>query len=108
MGGRFGRVRLVDHLLGKTKTPSAFEAGLSTFGVGQELSTAGWRDLFDQLLFDGLLREDPNDGRPLIGLGDADGVKAILPNSTGFSASTGPAGCTLAVAFGSGLGRMAL
>ena len=37
MGGRFGRGRLVEHLLGKTKDPSAFEAGLSTFGVGKEL-----------------------------------------------------------------------
>ncbi len=77
MGGRFGRGRLVDHLLGKTKDPSSFEASLTTFGIGQELSAIAWRDLIDQLLFDGLLREDPNDGRPLIGLGDADGVKAI-------------------------------
>lgn len=77
MGGRFGRGRLVDHLLGKTKDPSGFEAGLTTFGIGQELGAVAWRDLIDQLLFDGLLREDPNDGRPLIGLGDADGVKAV-------------------------------
>ncbi|HPA37216.1 MAG TPA: DNA helicase RecQ [Phenylobacterium sp.] len=77
LGGRFGRGRLIDHLLGKTKDPSAFEAGLSTFGVGQELSADGWRDLVDQLLFDGLLREDPNDGRPLIGLGDAAEVRKV-------------------------------
>src|SRR6185436_10421895 len=77
MGGRFGRGRLVDHLLGKTKDPSAFEAGLSTFGVGREFSPAGWRDLIDQLLFEGLLAEDPNEGRPLIGLGDAAAVRQI-------------------------------
>ena len=77
MGGRFGRGRLVDHLLGKTKDPSAFEAGLSTFGIGQELGPPAWRDLVDQLLFDGLLREDPNDGRPLIGLGDGEAVRAV-------------------------------
>jgi ATP-dependent DNA helicase RecQ len=77
MGGRFGRGRLVEHLLGKTKEPSTFEAGLSTFGVGREFSPAGWRDLIDQLLFEGLLREDPNDGRPLIGLGDAEAVRAV-------------------------------
>lgn len=77
MGGRFGRGRLVEHLLGKTKEPSSFEAGLTTFGIGREFSPAGWRDLIDQLLFEGLLREDPNDGRPLIGLGDADGVRAV-------------------------------
>ena len=77
LGGRFGRGRLVDHLLGKTKELSDFEAALSTFGVGREFSPAGWRDLIDQLLFEGLLREDPNDGRPLIGLGDAEAVRAV-------------------------------
>ena len=30
-------------------------------------SASGWRDLIEQLLFEGLLREDPNDGRPLVG-----------------------------------------
>jgi len=77
MGGRFGRGRLVDHLLGKTKDPSDFEAGLTTFGIGQDRSAIAWRDLVDQLLFEGLLREDPNDNRPLIGLGDAEGVRAV-------------------------------
>ncbi|MBV9511002.1 MAG: DNA helicase RecQ [Caulobacteraceae bacterium] len=77
LGGRLGRGRVVEHLLGKTKEPSPFEAGLSTFGVGTELSAAGWRGLIDQLLFEGLLREDPNDGRPLVALGDADAVRAV-------------------------------
>jgi ATP-dependent DNA helicase RecQ len=77
LGGRTGRGRIVDHLLGKTKDPSPSEAALSTFGVGRELSPAAWRDLIDQLLFEGLLREDPNDGRPLIGLGDAEAVRAV-------------------------------
>ena len=77
LGGRFGRGRLVDHLLGKTKDVSDVEAGLSTYGIGQEFSAVGWRDLVDQLLFEGLLIEDPNDGRPLIGLGDPDQVRAV-------------------------------
>jgi ATP-dependent DNA helicase RecQ len=77
LGGRFGRGRLVDHLLGKTKEPSAFESGLSTFGIGREYSPAGWRDLIEQLIFEGLLKEDPNDNRPLVGLGDAEGVRAV-------------------------------
>ena len=76
-GGRFGRGRLIDHLLGKTKDVADHEAAMSTFGIGQELSAVEWRDLVEQLLFEGLLREDPNDGRPLIGLGDADGVRGI-------------------------------
>jgi ATP-dependent DNA helicase RecQ len=77
LGGRVGRGRLIDHLLGKTKDVSPSEAALSTYGIGRELSPTGWRDLVDQLLFEGLLREDPNDGRPLIGLGDADAVRAV-------------------------------
>ena len=77
LGGRFGRGRIVDHLLGKTKDVSQHEASLSTFGIGSDLDANGWRDLVDQLLFEGLLIEDPNDGRPLIGLGESDQVKAV-------------------------------
>jgi ATP-dependent DNA helicase RecQ len=77
LGGRFGRGRIVDHLLGKTKEPFASETAMSTWGIGGEFSAAGWRDLLDQLLFEGLLREDPNDGRPLVGLGEADDVRAV-------------------------------
>jgi len=77
LGGRFGRGRVVDHLLGKTKDVSALEAELSTFGVGREFSPGGWRGLIDRLLFEGLLVEDPNDGRPLIGLGEAAAVRAV-------------------------------
>ncbi|MBL8772762.1 MAG: DNA helicase RecQ [Phenylobacterium sp.] len=78
LGGRFGRGRLVDHLLARTKDPSAWETGLSTWGIGQELSAAQWKDLTEQLVFEGLLRETPNDGRPLVGLGDADAVRAVF------------------------------
>lgn len=78
LAGRFGRGRLVDHLLGKTKDVSDHEASLSTWGIGQELSANAWRDLVEQLLFEGLLREDPNDGRPLVGVGDADAVRAVF------------------------------
>jgi ATP-dependent DNA helicase RecQ len=78
LGGRVGRGRLVDHLLGRTKEVTDHEASLSTFGIGQELSAAAWRDLVEQLLFEGLLREDPNDGRPLVGVGDAEGAKRVF------------------------------
>jgi ATP-dependent DNA helicase RecQ len=78
LGGRFGRGRLVDHLLGKTKDVSDWEQRLSTWGIGEELSAAQWKDLTEQLLFEGLLREDPNDGRPLVGLGDAEAVRAVF------------------------------
>jgi ATP-dependent DNA helicase RecQ len=77
LGGRFGRGRLIDHLLGKTKDPAAHETSLSTWGIGREFSPAGWRDLIEQLLFEGFLREDPNDGRPLIGLGEPEAVRGV-------------------------------
>ena len=77
LGGRFGRGRIVEHLLGKTKGVSESEAAMSTFGIGREFSPAGWRELIDQLLFEGLLVEQPNDGRPLIGLADPEAVRAV-------------------------------
>jgi ATP-dependent DNA helicase RecQ len=77
MGGRFGRARVVDHLLGRTKDVQPWESALSTFGVGAEFSPAGWRDLIEQLLFEGLLDEEPNDNRPLIRLGDGEAVRAV-------------------------------
>lgn len=77
LGGRFGRGRLVDHLLGKTRDVSEHEAAMSTYGVGQELSSSGWRDLLDQLMFEGLLIEHANEGRPIIGLGPPDEVRAV-------------------------------
>ncbi len=72
-----GRGRVIDHLLGRTKNVGAEEAALSTFGVGSDLSAAEWRTLLDTLLFEGLLREDPNDGRPLVGLGDVEAVRQV-------------------------------
>jgi ATP-dependent DNA helicase RecQ len=77
LGGRFGRGRVVDHLRGKTDGAFESEMRLSTFGIGREMSAGGWRDLLDQLLFEGLLHENPNDGRPLIGLSDTEEVRAV-------------------------------
>jgi len=77
LGERFGRGRVVDHLLGKTKEPAPWETALSTFGIGGELDAHGWRDLIEQLLLDGFLEERPNDGRPLLALGPAEDVRAV-------------------------------
>ena len=77
LGGRYGRGRIVDHLTGKTRDVSDYERGLSTFGIGSDWSAIAWRDLIDVLVFDGLAAEDPNDGKPLVGLGDGDGVRAV-------------------------------
>jgi ATP-dependent DNA helicase RecQ len=92
LGGRFGRGRIVDHLLGKTKNAFESEMRLSTFGIGSEFNAGGWRELLDQLLFEGLLREHPNDGRPLIGLGEMDGVSAVYRGERRVSMRRMPAG----------------
>ncbi len=77
LGGRFGRGRVIDHLTGATKDVRPDEAMLSTFGVGRDLTARAWRDLIDHLLFEGLLVEDVNDGRPLLGLGDPAQVREV-------------------------------
>lgn len=74
---RFGRGRIVDHLTGRTKDVQPWEEGLSTWGVGRDLSPNGWRDVLDHLMFEGLLVEDPNEGKPLVRLGDPAAVRAV-------------------------------
>jgi ATP-dependent DNA helicase RecQ len=96
LGGRFGRGRVVDHLMAKTKDASAHEAQMSTFGIGRDISAGGWRDLIEQLLFEGLLREDHNDGRPLIGLGDVAEVKAVYRGERRVSVRQAPASAEMA------------
>jgi len=77
LGERFGRARVADHLTGRTKDVQPWEEGLSTWGVGRDLSPESWRDVIDHLLFDGLLEEDPNEGKPVLRLGDAAAVRAV-------------------------------
>ena len=77
LGGRFGRGRVIDHLTGRTKDVQPWEQQLSTWGIGADVSPNGWRDIIDHLLFEGLLVEDPNDGKPLVGLGDPEAVRAV-------------------------------
>ena len=77
LGGRFGRGRVVDHLTGRTKEVQPWETDLSTWGVGSDTAPTGWRDVIDHLLFEGLLVEDPNEGKPILKLGDAEAVRAV-------------------------------
>lgn len=77
LGERFGRTRVVDHLLGKTKDVQNWESSLSTWGIGADLSLTAWRDVIDHLLFEGLLVEDPNEGKPIIQLGDPEAVRTV-------------------------------
>jgi len=59
-GQRFGATHLVDILLGK-RTDRITNLGhdqLSTFGIGGELDKNGWRNLFRQLIAQGMLSVD--------------------------------------------------
>ena len=77
LGERFGKTRIVDHLLGKTKDVQAWETALSTLGIGADIASHTLRDVIDHLMFEGLLVEDPNDGKPLVRLGDPEAVRAV-------------------------------
>jgi ATP-dependent DNA helicase RecQ len=59
-GQRFGAAHLIDVLLGK-RTPKTAQFGhdkKSTFGIGQEHSTAKWQSVFRQLVAGGYLHAD--------------------------------------------------
>jgi ATP-dependent DNA helicase RecQ len=77
LGERFGKTRIVDHLLGKTKDVQPWETALSTWGIGADMASHTLRDVIDHLMFEGLLVEDPNDGKPLVRLGDPEAVRAV-------------------------------
>jgi ATP-dependent DNA helicase RecQ len=91
LGGRCGRGRVVDHLTGKTNGAFDAELKLSTFGIGRDVGAGAWRDLLEQLLFEGLLRENPNEGRPLIGLGEMEDVRAVYRGERRISTRRQPA-----------------
>ncbi|MCS6626290.1 DNA helicase RecQ [Roseibacterium beibuensis] len=76
LGERFGRGRVIDHLLGKTKD-AQWETALSTWAIGADTALHTWRDVIDHLMFEGLLVEDPNEGKPLVRLGDPEAVRAV-------------------------------
>jgi ATP-dependent DNA helicase RecQ len=77
LGERFGKTRVIDHLLGKTKDVQPWETALSTWAIGADTGQHTWRDVVDHLMFEGLLVEDPNDGKPLVRLGDPEAVRAV-------------------------------
>jgi len=96
LGERFGRNRVIDHLLGGTKDPQPWETSLSTWGIGTDLARPSWRDIIDHLLFEGLLVEDPNDGKPLIRLGEAEAVRAVYRGERPIEVRARPARATAA------------
>ena len=76
----FGRGRIISHVMGAEPdgTLEARFAERSTFGIGKGLPKTAWRRVMDQLLFDGIISEDKNDGFPLLRIADADLCRAVL------------------------------
>jgi ATP-dependent DNA helicase RecQ len=78
MEQRFGRVRVINHLLGRTGDGLDEQyATRSTFGIGAETPEPVWRRVIEHLLFEGVLAEDESE-RPTLGVGDEDAVRAIF------------------------------
>ena len=94
LGERFGRGRVIDHLLGKTKDVQPWETALSTWGIGADTALHTWRDVLDHLMFEGLLVEDPNEGKPLVRLGDPEAVRAVYRGERAIEVRQAPARAT--------------
>ena len=79
MDQRFGRGRIVDHLIGKPPRDALDEryAGKSTYGIGAETHESVWRNVIEHLLFEGVLAEDDSD-RPTLSVADQDAARAIF------------------------------
>jgi ATP-dependent DNA helicase RecQ len=78
MEQRFGRVRVINHLLGRTGDGvDERYATRTTFGIGAETPEPLWRRVIEHLLFEGVLAEDETD-RPTLGIGDEEAVRAIF------------------------------
>ncbi|MBP8063253.1 MAG: HRDC domain-containing protein, partial [Brevundimonas sp.] len=59
------------------KDVQPWETALSTWAIGADTGQHTWRDVVDHLMFEGLLVEDPNEGKPLVRLGDPEAVRAV-------------------------------
>ena len=78
MDQRFGRGRVVGHLLGKANDEiDQRYADRTTFGIGADQPEALWRNVIEHLLFEGVLSEG-DDERPTLAIGDEDAVRAIF------------------------------
>jgi ATP-dependent DNA helicase RecQ len=76
---RFGRTRVIAHLLGRTGSPLDEQyASRTTFGIGADVPEPTWRAVFEQLLLDGILDEAGEDLRPTLRVADQDAVRALF------------------------------
>jgi ATP-dependent DNA helicase RecQ len=90
---RFGRGRVIDHLIGKPARDDLDQryAGQSTFGIGADAPEALWRRVIEQLLFDGVLREDGG-LRPVLQVDDEAAVRAIFRKELSVRLREAPSG----------------
>ncbi len=78
MDQRFGRGRVVNHLIGKANDGLDEQySSRSTFGIGADQHESLWRNVIEHLLFEGVL-EETDDERPTLSIGDEDAVRAIF------------------------------
>ena len=78
MDQRFGRGRVVNHLLGKAGDEiDQRYATRTTFGIGADQHESVWRNVIEHLLFEGVLSEG-EDERPTLSIGDDEAVRAIF------------------------------
>ena len=78
MDQRFGRGRVVNHLIGKANDSLDEQyASRSTFGVGAEQHESVWRGVIEHLLFEGVLGEDDGE-RPTLCVADEAAARAIF------------------------------
>ena len=79
MDQRFGRGRVIHHLLGGAPRDTLDEqyATRTTFGIGADQSEAVWRRVLEHLLFEGVLTEDETE-RPTLAIADDEAVRAIF------------------------------
>ncbi len=78
MDQRFGRGRVVNHLIGKINDRLDEQyASRSTFGIGAEQHESVWRGVIEHLLFEGVLSEDDSE-RPTLCVADQDAARAIF------------------------------
>ena len=78
MDQRFGRGRVVGHLLGKAS--DALDEQYSTrttFGIGKDTPESMWRAVIEHLLFEGVLSEEETE-RPTLRIGDDEAARAIF------------------------------
>jgi ATP-dependent DNA helicase RecQ len=78
MDQRFGRGRVVSHLLGKASDALDEQyADRTTFGIGAETHESVWRNVIEHLLFEGVLSEGDSE-RPTLSVGDDEAARAIF------------------------------